>query len=174
MPPRGRRDLEAAQQHLELAVPLPNPPAVVLCYDARMSSYILSGFPGPAVVTNDDRSMSSLACRLPMWVAQIVRVARNESHGIQKRGDHHSLVPRGIFFERNFVGNQETTGGQEMRKLATAPENFTAPNADCPAVMFRIANTRQARDEPKPPWQRRTNVWRKATSPAPKIGRAHV
>jgi hypothetical protein len=26
--------------------------------------------------------------------------------------------------------------GQEMRKLAIALENFTAPNADCPAVMF--------------------------------------
>src|SRR5947209_1270607 len=25
--------------------------------------------------------------------------------------------------------------------------------------------------EPKPSWQRRTNVWRKATSPAPRAGR---
>jgi hypothetical protein len=47
---------------------------------------------------------------------------RATSHGIQKRGDHHSLF-QDEHFERNSVGNQpkrETTGEQEMRKLATA------------------------------------------------------
>jgi len=46
--------------------------------------------------------------------------------------------------------NGGSTPGERRRFAFAAPENFTAPNADCPSV-FWFADSRQARDEPKPP-----------------------
>jgi hypothetical protein len=59
----------------------------------------------------------------------------------------------------------QLTGGMTAALCFCPAENFTAPNADCAAVMFVAGPS-----EP-PGWQRPTDVWRKGTSPARAAGR---
>ena len=75
------------------------------------------------------------------------------------------------------VGMQNNSGCQHCRRLwsATIPSGRQSEySADFPAS-YLICRFPAGPGEPKPPWQRRTNVWRKATSPAPRACfRQHV
>ena len=65
--------------------------------------------------------------------------------------------------------DEQVFGG--WRFAPATHENVTAPNAGLPLCHVLICRFPAGLGEPQPPWQRRTNVWRKATSPARGAGR---
>jgi hypothetical protein len=72
---------------------------------------------------------------------------------------NYALRPTG-FIGHCHVRSSLNVGGEfrTSKKTPPVPENFRPSNADCPS-----GSCSDLPDEPQPPWQRRTSVWRKAT-----------